>query len=154
MAAASAALAPPQLTIDLSAKRILAGNKVIDLPPAELALLAVFARHALQNGAPLPAPAKGVPDADWCHRYLREYRVIMGNLADIQATEHALRKGMDGEYFSQLKSKLNTRLKTALGPAAQAYRIHDGGTRPRRFALTLSPDVVRFASDVAFKEEK
>ena len=154
VAAASAALAPPQLTIDMAAKRILAGDKVIDLPPAELALLAVFARHALQNGAALPAPAKGAPDADWGHRYLREYRAITGSLADIQATEHALRKGMDGEYFSQRKSKLDKRLKTALGPAAQAYRIHDGGTRPRRYALTLNPDVVRFASDVAFKEDK
>ena len=154
VAAASAALAPPQLTIDLAAKRILAGDKVIDLPPAELALLAVFARHALQGGTPLPAPAKGAPDADWGHRYLREYRAIMGNLADIQATEHALRNGMDGEYFSQRKSKLDKRLKTALGPAAQAYRIHDGGTRPRRYALTLRLDVVRFVSDVAFKEEK
>ena len=41
--------------------------------------------------------------------------------------------------------------KTALGPAAEAYRIHDGGVRPRRYSLSLNPDAVRFASDV-FKE--
>jgi len=31
--------------------------------------------------------------------------------------------------------------------------IHHGGTRPRRYALTLHPDTLRFAADVAFKEE-
>ena len=152
--AARAALAPPQLTMDLAGKRILAGDKVIEMPPAELALLAVFARHALQGGAPLPAPTKDAPDAAWGQRYLREYRAITGTLADIDATERALKAGMDGDYFSQRKSKLDKRLKAALGPAAEAYRIHDGGSRPRRYALTLPPDAVRFVADVAFKEDQ
>lgn len=60
-------------------------------------------------------------------------------MSDIDTTERALRGGMDGDYFSQRKSKLEKRLKTALGPAAQAYRIHDGSTRPRCYALTLGP---------------
>lgn len=154
VAAAAAALSPPQLVIDLKARRILAGDKAIELPPAELALLAVFARHALRGGAPLPAPAKGAPDEEWGARYLREYRAIAGTLADIEATERALKAGMDGDYFSQRKSKLHKQLKTALGPAAEAYRIHDGGARPRRYALTLSRDAVRFTQKVAFREEK
>ncbi len=154
VAAARAALAPPYLTIDLAARRILAGDKVIDLPPAELALLAVFARRALQGGEPLPAPTKDAPDMAWAKRYLREYRAITGTLADIDATERALKAGMDGDYFSQRKSKLDKRLKAALGPAAEAYRIHDGGSRPRRYALTLQADAVRFAADVAFKEDQ
>lgn len=154
VAAARAALAPPQLTIDLAARRILAGDKAIELPPAELALLAVFAQHALHGGEPLPAPAKGAPDEAWAERYLREYRAITGTLADIDATERALKAGMDGDYFSQRKSKLDKRLKAALGPAAAAYRIHDGGTRPGRYALTLSPDAVRFVTNIALKEDK
>ncbi|MDO8252375.1 MAG: CRISPR-associated ring nuclease Csm6 [Rhodoferax sp.] len=153
VAAVRAALAPAQLVLDLPHQRILAAGREVALPPAELALLAVFARRTLQGHEPLPAPTKGVPDAIWAKRYLVEYRRITGTLADIESTERALRDGMDGEYFSQRKSKLDRRLKTALGPAAEAYRIHDGGTRPRRYALTLSPDAVRFAQDVAFKEE-
>ena len=94
-----------------------------------------------------------MPDAAWAARYLREYRLITGVLADIASTETALRDGMDGDYFSQCKSKLEKRLKTALGPAAEAYRIHDGGTRPRRYTLTLAPNAVRFLTNVAFKEE-
>lgn len=154
VAAARAALAPPHLVLDLARQRILAAGREVPLPPAELALLAVFARQTLLGSEPLPAPTKGVPDSAWASRYLRQYRLITGTLADIEATERALRGGMDGDYFSQRKSKLDKRLKTALGPAAEAYRIHDGGTRPRRYALTLSPDAVRFAANVAFKEEK
>lgn len=151
--AARAALAPAQLTIDLARQRILAGGMEITLPPAELALLAVFARRTAQGLDPLSAPTKGVPDPAWGRRYLREYRLVTGSLADIEATERALRDGMDGEYFSTRKSKLERRLKTVLGPAFDAYRIHDGGTRPRAYGLTLKPDAVRFAADVAFKEE-
>jgi hypothetical protein len=122
----------------------------LSLPPAELALLAVFARATLAGGEPLSAPTKGVPDPAWGRRYLREYRRIAGHLADIEGTERALKNGMDGEYFSARKSKLEKRLRTALGPAFDAYRIHDGGVRPRRYALTLRPDAIRFTSDNTF----
>ncbi len=144
VAGARAALAPAQLTIDLPCQRILAGGLEIALPPAELALLAVFARQTVQGLEPLSAPTKGVPDPAWAKRYLREYRRVTGSLADIEATERALKDGMDGEYFSARKSKLERRLKTALGPAAEAYRIDDGGVRPRRYALRLTGDAVRF----------
>jgi hypothetical protein len=151
--AARAALAPPQLVLNLPQRSIAAGTTTLELPPAELALLAVFARRAMRGEPPLPAPAKGVPDAAWGLRFLTEYRAIVGAMADSDATEHALKHGMDGEYFSQRKSKLDKRLKTTLGPAADAYRIHDGGTRPGRYGLTLTPDAVRFVTDVASKEE-
>lgn len=151
--AARAALAPPQLVLNLAQRSITAGTTMLELPPAELALLAVFARRAMRGDPPLPAPAKGAPDSSWGRRYLTEYRAIVGPMADADATEHALRSGMDGEYFSQRKSKLGKRLKTALGPAADLYRIHDGGTRPRSYALTLNADAVRFAPDVAPKED-
>ena len=149
VAAAQAALAPPELVIDLARKRIRAGGQEIELPPAELALLAVFARQILSAGAALPAPSKGAPDPAWARRFMAEYRAITGTLADIESTERALKNGMDGEYFSQRKSKLERRLKTALGPAASHYRIDDGGTRPRKYRLALPPESVRFVADVA-----
>lgn len=151
--AARLSLAPPELVIDQGGRRIFAAGKTIELPPAELALLSVFARQRLQGAAPLAAPVKNVPDLAWAKRYLQEYRIITGVLADREATESALKNGMDGEYFSVRKSKLDKRLKTALGTAAEVYRIHDGNTRPRRYALTLGVDAVRFATNVAFKEE-
>jgi CRISPR-associated protein (TIGR02584 family) len=145
--AAQAALAAPELAVNLGSRSVRAGGQTIELPPAELALLAVFARQTLQNGPALPAPPKGSPDMAWAKRFLKEYRACHHTLADIEATERALKAGMDGEYFSQRKSKLERRLKSALGPAATHYRIDDGGTRPRKYRLTLSPESVRFEVD-------
>jgi CRISPR-associated protein (TIGR02584 family) len=145
--AARLALAPPKLVLDLARQCIQAGDREVRLAPAELALMAVFARRLLQGDQPLAAPQKGSPDEAWADRYLREYRGITGTMADIDATERALRTGMDGEYFSQHKSKLERRLKAALGPVAQVYRIHDGGTRPRRYSLDLDPFAVSFRAN-------
>lgn len=142
--AARAALAPPQLVIDTARRRIIASGKEVVLPPAELALLSVFARQLLARGDALPAPAKGVPDPVWGERFLREYRAVVGVLGGHDATERALRKGMDGEYFSTRKSKLESLLRRALGLAAAAYRISDSGTRPRKYLLTLPMDAVGF----------
>ena len=144
--AARLALAPPRLHLNLRERTVQAAGKVFSLPPAEMALLAVFARQRKQGRAPLSAPKKGLPDADWAQRYLQEYRAIVGDMADLDATERALRNGMDGEYFSQRKSKLDRRLKAALGPAAQAYRIQDGGTRPRRYELAIPPEQITLSS--------
>ncbi|MBQ1657134.1 MAG: TIGR02584 family CRISPR-associated protein [Rhodocyclaceae bacterium] len=129
--AARMALAPPQLTLNLRECSVQAAGKTFTLPPAQMALLTVFARVQKQGGAPLAAPKAGVPDEDWAQRYLREYRAITGDMADLDATERALRRGMDSEYFSQRKSKLQRSLKAALGQAAEVYKIQDGNTRPR-----------------------
>ncbi|MEF8712430.1 MAG: CRISPR-associated ring nuclease Csm6 [Accumulibacter sp.] len=142
--AARHALAPAELQIDLAARRIRAAGKTFPLPPAELALLSVFARRALRGEAPLPAPAKESPDAEWKNRYLVELRSIAGPLGDLDGTERALRKGMDGAYFSAHLSKLRKILGRELGPAARPYLISDGGRRPRRYSLGLRPSAIRY----------
>lgn len=150
--AARVALAPAQLCLNLRSRTVQAAGRSFTLPPAEMALLCVFARHQADGGSPLAAPAKGVPDPDWARRYLREYRAIVGDLADLDATERALRQGMDGEYFSARKSKLDKKMKAALGQAASLYRIQDGGKRPRRYALSLMSDAILFDNTVSRKE--
>lgn len=140
--AARHALAPPELRIDLAARRIRAAGKVFALPPAELALLSVFARRALYGEPPLPAPAKESGDIDWKRRYLVELRWIDGPLGERDDTERALKKGMDGSYFSTHLSKLRKILKRQLGPAAEPYLISDGGRRPRLYRLDLRPAAV------------
>ncbi len=146
VASAQRVLGPADLVIDQRKRCIEACGQVTELPPAELALLAVFARQALNGGEALPAPQKGLPDAAWATRYLSELRAITGEMADLDQTERALRSGMDGEYFSSRLSKLRRMLKKAFGPAAQPYLIHDGGTRPHRYRLALPQQAVRFAS--------
>ena len=145
VAAAQAALAPPSLVVDLAQRHITAAGKTIVLPPADLALLALFARNVLEAQPALEAPPKGVADSTWGARYLREYRTIVGTFADVGVTERALRNGMDGEYFSARKSKLHGRLVEALGSAAAAYLIHNVGTKNAgKYQLGLPQQAIRF----------
>ncbi len=151
--AAQAALAPPGLVLDTSQQCIYAAGKTVSLPPAELALLAVFARRIQCGLGPIEAPPKGSGDLAWAACYLREYRKITGNLADIEATERALRNGMDGDYFSVRKSKLEKRMRASLGTAADGYRIDDGGKRPRAYQLMLPSERVGFSTDNSVRKE-
>lgn len=145
VASAQVGLAPPELVIDLAGSRARLGGRTLRLAPSWLALLAVFARRALSDKGPVAAPPKGVPDSEWAQWYLSEYRLIRGEMSDMEATERALQKGMDGEYFSAHLSKLRRTLRNALGTAASHYLIDDGGCRPRRYRLDLPADSVRFA---------
>ncbi|RMG30286.1 MAG: TIGR02584 family CRISPR-associated protein [Gammaproteobacteria bacterium] len=145
VALAQRALEPPRLVIDLENQCILAADERIELPPKQLALLSLFAERLIEGHGPVKAPSKGVPDAAWAKAFLEHYRAIRnGELDDIERTERALRKGMDGEYFSETKSKLHRILKKRLGAAAVPYLIDDGGTRPRQYALRLPRHAVCF----------
>ena len=144
--AARGALGPAELLIDLEKRQVHAAGKGFSLPPAELALLSVFARRAQRKEPPLPAPHKEIPDLEWAERYLAELRQISGLMGDRDETERALRKGMDGGFFSSHLSKLRRIINRELGPAANPYLINDGGTRPRRYSLNLSHEALRYGS--------
>ncbi|GAB6067601.1 hypothetical protein JCM13664_09190 [Methylothermus subterraneus] len=144
VAAAQKAYAPPKLVLDLAAKVIYAAGEPVPLPPAELAFYSVFARRVRVGEGPLPAPKKGVPDLAWAERFLAEYRKIRGEWADLEATERALKAGMDGEYFWQRKSKLERILRRRLGPAAAPYLVTATGSRPKRYALRLAEEAIDY----------
>ncbi len=140
--AARRSLGPASMSIDLRAQRVTAGDVEFRLAPAQLAMLAVFARRLVAGLPPIGAPAKDVPDVAWASRYLEELRRISGSLGDIDAAEHALRNGMDGNYFSTTLSRLQQALKKRLGVAAPEYLINDGGRRPRLYALLLARESI------------
>ena len=141
--AARATLGPARLEIDLGSREVRAAGRSFRLPPAELAILAVFARRALAGEPALPAPPKDVPDMAWAERYLRELRAIVGPMGDTSSAEHALRGGMDGSYFSSRLSKLRSALRRELGPAAGPYLVEDGGSKPHRYRLGLGAAAIR-----------
>ncbi|MDR1367653.1 MAG: TIGR02584 family CRISPR-associated protein [Candidatus Accumulibacter sp.] len=136
-------LGPATLEIDLRQKRIRAGAHEISLPPAQLALLSLFARRAQDRGGAISAPAKDSGDAALARAYLDELAIISPD-GDHTATERALRKGMDGDYFSQTLSKLRRLLKNRIGAMVVPYIIDDGGCRPRRYQLKIAPENIRF----------
>lgn len=147
VAAARASIAPPTLIVDLPNRRVRAGEQIVSLPPAELALLAVFARRALAGDTAITAPKKDVADAEWARRFLDELERIAGGPHNIpDATAQALRHGMDDAYFSQHLSKLHRYLRRALDVAASSYEIRGDRARRRRYQLALPPDAIRFGT--------
>ena len=141
--AARKALEPPEIIIEMSSRRICAGGEWLALPPTQLALLVLFARRARQEKPPLPAPPKDAPDRGWARLFLREYDAIGHQLDDRERTHRALKNGMDGDYFSTLKSSLHRSLRRGLGTTAERYLIDDGGTRPGKYRLKLAPEHIR-----------
>ena len=142
VAAARRSLGPARLTLDIRGRCLIAGETRIALPPNSLALMAVFVRRLLTGKEAIGAPHKDAPDLAWAEAFLAELRLIVGPLGDTDAASRALRHGMDGNYFSTALSRLHTELKKQLGPAAAPYLIHDGGCRPRKYALTFPPSAV------------
>lgn len=152
VAAARRALAPAELVIDLPQRRIRAAGLLFKLPPAPLALLALFARRAMHGRQSLAAPTKTIPDVDLAELFLRELKTIAGTLGDIDRTLARLADGMGDDFFSQTLSRLQRCLKEALGQAAQPYLIDNGGSRQRRYQLPLMPQAIRFG-DLNVPEE-
>lgn len=144
--AARMALAPPKLSISIRNRAIEAGGRKVRLSPASLAMLALFARRAMQQLPPIAAPHKEVPDMEWAEHYLPDFlRCSGGDFASAEATKQALKHGMDGRWFSTNLTRLHKTLKKALGPAAAAYCIDDGGSRPRRYSLRLPGNSISFS---------
>ena len=154
VAAARLSLGRWELVVDIERKQIALAGERFRLPPRELAILCVFAENALRGGAPLAAPPKDAPDVAWARRYLAQVRRVSGPAADLDATERALRNGMDGDYFSQALSRLRRQLQRHLGHQAAARLIDNGGTRPRRYRLGLPAEAVRFASLSSHQRER
>lgn len=144
VSAARRALAPPELAIDLPNRRVRAAGLTIHVPPAPLAMLSLFARRAASLEGLVSAPTKTIPDTELASHFLHELRQIAGSMGDIDRTEERLAVGMGDDFFSQTLSRLQRCLKESLGPAAQPYLIDNGGTRQRRYRLTLAPQAIRF----------
>jgi hypothetical protein len=144
--AAQGHLGPPRLVLDLQARQIEAAGRRIDLPPAELAFLAWFARRALRGEAGLARPSQAEPSMAHAEQYLAEYRRILGPLGDDDRAAARYRHGMTQADFDERKSKLKRALVQTLGlAAAPPYLVVGEGRAPMRYRLALPIEVVRFA---------
>lgn len=136
--ALQASFAPPHLVIDLAARRVICATQEVRLAPALLAWLAFWAETA-HSGRPL-RHWREIDAAE----FLRPYARVVGVDAEVfEAAERRLKDGMEKEFFEQNNSKLETALKTALGPAAAPYLLARIGSKPNtRRGLTLPADAI------------
>ena len=142
---AQKAFQSPELVIDLRQKQIRAGEKVLSLPPVQLAFLAWFARRRLGGLPPLPCPKGGVRNEEYAREYLLVYREIVGEMGGAERTLSNLAKGMEQEFFEQTASKLHERMARSLGKGgSRPYRIEGTGTRYKTYELNISSEHIRF----------
>jgi CRISPR-associated protein (TIGR02584 family) len=147
VAGAQARLGPPALTIDLDGRRVRAGGTEFDLPPAELAFLAWFARRAKASEAGLACPSDGAPSHEHAGAYLAEYRRIRKPLDEAaDTTFRRYRDGMTKKDFEERKSKLKRALERALGQACAPYLIQGEGRRPMCYRLALDAQAIQFSA--------
>ncbi|WP_077303532.1 CRISPR-associated ring nuclease Csm6 [Leptospirillum ferriphilum] len=152
---AQKAFQSPELIIDLRQKRIRAGEKVIPLPPTQLAFLAWFARRVLSGLPPIACPKGGVGNEEYAREYLRVYQEIVGEMGGADRTRNNLVNGMEQEFFEQTASKLHEKLARVMGKGgSRPYRIEGTGTRHKTSALTLSSGQIRFGRVLSEGEER
>ena len=138
------AFAPANLVIDLTHRRVQAGEEIIALPPTQIAFLAWFARRKLTGLPPLLLDKR--EGERYAQSFLQEYRATLGALGSDEATSRRLANGLDGDVFSETKSKLHRSLNAKLGRAAASrYQIKDMGSRGNKcFFLDLDATQIHF----------
>ena len=147
IAAAQQRLGPPRLVLDLAACRLEAAGFVVALPPADMAFLAWMARRAASRQDPVECPSEGAPEPELARQYLEIYEEIAAHRDHGQAerTRHALRSGMDKQFFLERLARLKARLRKALGVHAEPYLVRGHAKRPHmRYALNLDPRFIEF----------
>lgn len=155
VAAAAAALAPPELVLDPATRLVRMAGKTFALPPTEFALIAVLARRCQTGAAPLAAPTKERSEQEWARSYLADLRAALGKMNVPDIVEKKLTKEESfAAYFDLTLSRLNRKLSTELDVAASAYRIEHGERRPRRYRLALPADAIRFEPLTGSPEER
>ena len=145
VAAAQRALQAPELVIDLPGRRLRAAGEWLDMAPVELAFYSLMARRQCQGRDGVRRGDAGLDAA-----FLTEYRqIVRAYSGELERIETALAQGMSTEYFDQRKSRVNSTLEAALGPALAApYLIQGEGQRPRtRYGLRLEAGAIRFGAD-------
>ena len=144
--AAQRAIGPAELVIDLPARRMRAGGKVVALSPVQLAFLAWLARRRIEDREGVECPVPDVPESGHADAFLAEYRMIIGELGDDERTTKRLQEGMTHEFFSQTKSKLHRTLTRELGRRQAApYLVSRHRLRSRWiYCLDITPSAIRF----------
>jgi CRISPR-associated protein (TIGR02584 family) len=139
-------LAAPYLTLDPMLCQVCCRETGVSLPPIDFAFYSWLAKRA-QAGQ--PGVCRNQLTAADAADFLAEYTAVQGEMApEIDRVAAALKDGMAADYFDGRRSGVHRRLIQALGPAgAQPYLIHSDRQRPRsRYALTLAPEQIRFAT--------
>ncbi len=159
VAAARRALEPAVMKLEVATNTLTAAGIPIPLPPSEFAIAAVLAWRT-QNGKPATeSPPKDAKDPQWSADFLRDLRAATGEWNVPTNLEGALVTGVDGNWFSQHRSRMQARIRKALGPAAEPYLLRSArsqirGSKSLRFCFEIDGGGISFERGTARKAKR
>jgi CRISPR-associated protein (TIGR02584 family) len=136
--AVQAAIAGPELVLDLAARTVRYGPHAQRLAPQLLAVLAWFADRRRADVGPVR----------WRDLDARAVAAEIGRLGGAGGTPRNLSAVLagdpDGTWLAEKVSRLNRIARQTLGPEATPYLIRREGRRPHSaYALTTPPEAIR-----------
>jgi CRISPR-associated protein (TIGR02584 family) len=137
---AQTALEPPSLLIDLAAGSATFGSITTRLSPSLLGVLAWFAECRRGHRGSV-----GWREAD-PGELLRHIVRAAGDRdrSSIVAARQSLKAGVTAEFLAEKVSRLNTKVRSLLGPESGPYLIGREGRRPHTaYRLVTPPDAIR-----------
>lgn len=144
---AARGFAPPYLTIDLPGGRVVCGDRAVKLPPRELSLLAWMARRHIAMGGEHGGSIAWL-DLDRAALLAEHAQIVGGSRIGANDWPEGSKGTPEdaGRWLLEVKSRVNTRLRDALGGAAVQYQIESFGRRPStRYRLPLPAGSIEFA---------
>lgn len=148
VAAAQKTHGPLILELNPAARTIQAGGETISMPPSELAFYVWLAKRRKNSLSPVPCPGVHDSNKEYAQAFLTEYRTILGPMGDDDRTAKSFRHGMSKADFEQKASKINARLRKALGVAAAPYLVSGEGASPKRYGLAIPGAAISFAASL------
>jgi CRISPR-associated protein (TIGR02584 family) len=141
---AQASISAPMLIIDLPAKSFFAGEKQLEISPANAAFLLMLAQRR-KEGRPTYCPQEGAPEKELAQDFLAAMDRLGFSDERHARTRSALRHGMEKDFFERRKSAVNRAFREALGPGpAGAFIIgrHRDANGRHRHDLPLQPEQI------------
>ncbi|MFI3135358.1 MAG: CRISPR-associated ring nuclease Csm6 [Methylococcaceae bacterium] len=121
---------PPELIIDVATKKLSANGIVYTLPDILLAFYCWVIKQTLTKQCILYKPNDMEANPDYARQFIKEYRMIAGEMRDTDKTQQGLKSGMDSNFFAEKITRINNKLESVLGKKlATLYKIQSSGLR-------------------------
>ncbi|MCX7088679.1 MAG: CRISPR-associated ring nuclease Csm6 [Methylococcales bacterium] len=137
---------PPELIIDVANKKLSANGIVYTLPDILLAFYCWVIKQTLTKQRILYKPNDMEANPDYARQFIKEYRMIAGEMRDTDKTQQGLKSGMDSNFFAEKITRINKELESVLGKRlATLYKIQSSGSRGNlQYATGLSDAHIHF----------
>jgi CRISPR-associated protein (TIGR02584 family) len=137
---------PPELIIDIVAKKLSANGIVYTLPDIQFAFYCWVIKQTVEQQQSLYKPNEMEANADYARQFLEEYHTISAEARDTDKTQKGLKKGMDSNFFAEKITRINKELENVLGKRlASAYKIQSSGPRgAMQYATGLTTAQIHF----------